>query len=55
MRDKEGRHGLNIEERNENVKFIPNGEIDTNWVDENQVNLSSVVSCYSYLFTLEKE
>ena len=55
MRVKEGREGLNIEERNEGVKLIPNETIDIEWVDENQVNLSSNSSCYSYLYYLEKE
>jgi len=55
MRDKEGRDSLNLEERNEKVRFIPKSEIDIEWVDESKVNLGNVYSCYSYLFDLEKE
>ena len=55
MRDKEGRTSLNLEERNEKVKFIEKKDIDIEWVDENKVNLGNIYSCYSYLFELEKE
>lgn len=55
MRVKEGRNDLDIEEKNEGVRYIANEDIDIEWVDENKVNLSNINSCYSFLFELEKE
>ena len=55
MRVKEKRAKLSLEERSEGVHFIPDNEIDMEWVDENKVNLTSVVSCFSYLYVLEKD
>ena len=55
MRVKEKRARLSLEERSEGVHFIPDNEIDMEWVDENKVNLTSVVSCFSYLYVLEKD
>jgi len=55
MRVKEKRARLSLEEKSEGVHFIPDNEIDMEWVDENKVNLTSVVSCFSYLYVLEKD
>jgi hypothetical protein len=41
MRVKENRDYLNLEERSEGIKFIPNQEVDIEWVDENLVDLNS--------------
>jgi hypothetical protein len=55
MRVKEKRARLSLEEKSEGVHFIPDNEIDMEWVDENKVNLTSVVSCFYYLYVLEKD
>lgn len=55
MRVKEGRSTLNLEEKSENVTLIPDDDIDIEWIDESKVDLTSVNSCYSYLYDLEKE
>jgi len=39
MRVNENRKELNLEERTENVRFIPNDQIDIEWVDESKVKL----------------
>lgn len=54
LRMKENRDYLNLEERFEGVSFIPNDEIDIEWIDESEVNLGSQVSCYSFLYLLEQ-
>ena len=55
MRVKEKRARLSLEEKSEGVHFIPDNDIDMEWVDENKVDLTSVVSCFSYLYVLEKD
>jgi hypothetical protein len=55
MRMKEGRTTLNLEERGEKIQFIPDDEINMEWIDEQLVDLNSKLSCYSHLFTIEKE
>jgi hypothetical protein len=55
MRVKEKRARLSLEEKSEGVRFIPDNDIDMEWVDENKVDLTSVVSCFSYLYVLEKD
>ena len=55
MRIKEGRDYLSLEEKMEGIQLIEKDDIDIEWIDEAEVNLSSQVSCYSYLFTIEQQ
>ena len=55
MRTKEGRTALSFEEKTEKVVFIPDDQVDVDWVDEGRVDLTSSVACYAYVFELDKE
>jgi hypothetical protein len=57
MRIDEGRQTLNLEETYEGVTLIPTVDPGrmSNWLNKNLVDLTQPISCYSYLFQLEKE
>ena len=57
MRLNEGRPALSFEEVWEGVTMLPNVSDDmmSSWLNKNQVDLSKPLSCYSYLFEIEKE
>ena len=57
MRLNEGRQALSFEEIFEGVVFMP--QVSDNqmasWLNKNMVDLTNPLSCYSYLFDIEKE
>jgi len=57
MRQNESRPSLSFEEVWEGVTMLPNvtDEMMSSWLNKNLVDLSKPLSCYSYLFEIEKE
>jgi hypothetical protein len=57
MRQNESRPSLSFEEVWEAVTMLPNltDEMMSSWLNKNLVDLSKPLSCYSYLFEIEKE
>ncbi len=55
MRKREGRSGLSCSEKFQGFDFIPDGELDIEWINQSRVDLKSSVSCQSHLYDIEKE